>query len=600
MKRRTLLRGAAAAGLLAGCGSEGTGGLLPPPASDGIIRSILRGTRAEIADEEMELVAGQVPPDMLGHALVVGGIPYGDGTPLFTGDGLIARFSFEGGRARLTTRLVRTDDFLLDEAATSPSLAYRNQGFARISSALGARDFANTGLVTSPGGRLIAAYDAGRPWEIDPLTLDVVAPVGLHSAWRPMLPALTPGLALFPINMVTAHPVWDPEDDVLYAANFAPPLEGLSVEAFTRVLVWDGEREPVATELVTPSGEPVILEQSCHQMQTTRRWVILSDGAFNIETQQTAGMDVTRAQRPTTVLWLVEKSALRGATATATRVEIPIESAHFLVDREDTGDRLRVFLMHQPSQDPSEWIRATDTLLSSGAPADPATVGMMVGAADTGIQGKYVVDARTGTLVDSETRLLEDDRLWGYTLWSRDERRPDAPLGENLWVTLGYDPLLVTRRIGDAYRDHPYRRVPLDELPTSPLPPRIVRVDHGSMQILEDLAFPVGWLPMSPTFVPRRNGGQGEGYLVCPVLGPSDDEVWIFSAADLTSGPICRLRHPRFDVGFSLHTTWLPELVAPSSGYRRSRDDDYGAALPMLSEEARALVRTTLELGDRR
>lgn len=587
--RRDWVRLSALAGVggAMGCGSSG-GSLLPPPGPEH--DSILRSTRVELDDASLEVIAGQVPRDMLGFVFVVGGVPYGDGTPLFTGDAMVVRLRFESGEARVKTRLLRTDDFLLDEAATG-ELAYRNGGMVRLSPHLGARDFVNTALVPSPSGRLIATYDAGRPWEIDPETLDALTPVGLVDTWRPMFGGLGPGFDLLPVHMSTAHPVWDAVEDRVFLVNWSPPIEGLSTEPFLRVLTWSGDDEPVATDIVDAEGHGVIITQSLHQIHVTDRYVVLNDGAFAIEPEQMTGRDVTRAQRPTTVLWVVPKSELNGGTATATRVEIPGESAHFLVERSDAGDRLTIALMHQHSADPSEWARAGDVSFHSGAPVPASKVGMMVAPADMTPHGRYVVDARTGALLES--RLLDDERLLGVTLWSRDERDAAQPLGESLWVTLGFDPDLMTTRITDAYRDHPGRQIPLEEMPTVALPSQVLRLDHAGMGVLDALELPLGWLPMSPTFVPRRNGAPGEGYLVTLVLGPESDEVWILDAGDLGHGPIARLRHPQLDVGFSLHTCWVPDL-APPGAYRVDKQEDYGAKLGALREDARALVQRVL------
>jgi len=584
-------------GAVLGCGSSG-GSLLPPPGPEH--DSILRGSREELDDASLEVVAGQVPRDMLGFVFVVGGVPYGDGTPLFTGDAMVLRLRFEGGDARAKTRLLRTDDFLLDQAATG-ELAYRNLGMVRLSTHLGARDFVNTALVPSPSGRLLATYDAGRPWEIDPETLDAVTPVGLVDTWRPMFTGLGPGFDLLPIHMSSAHPVWDPVEDRAYLVNWAPPIEGLSSEPFLRVLTWSGDDEPVATEIVDGEGNLARITQSLHQLQVTERYLLLNDGAFAIEPEQMTGRDVTRPQRSSTVIWVVPKAQLTGGRATAVRVEIPGESAHFLVERSDADDRLTIALMHQHSADPSEWVRAGDVRYHDGAPVPASKVGMMVSPADLTPHGRYVVDARTGAVLES--RLLDDERLQGVTLWSRDERNAAQPLAESLWVTLGFDPDLMTTRITDAYRDHPHRIVPLDEMPTVATPGRMMRLDHAGLSVLDDLELPFGWLPMSPTFVPRRNGstdsggtssgGLGDGYLVTIVLGPDGDEVWILDAGDLARGPIARLRHPRLDVGFSLHTCWLPDL-APPGEYRVDRQVDYGDKLGALRDDARALVRTVL------
>lgn len=595
--RREFLRASSvlsAAGLL-GCGENGPLDILPPPFF-GPPLSALHGTRAEIDDEALSVVGGRLPTDMDGHALIVGSVPYGDGTPLFTGDAMVTRLSFTPSGARITTRLLRTDDFLLDEASASegPSLAYRNAGMLRSSEQLGARDFVNTALVTASNGRLLATCDAGRPWELDPVTLEPITPVGLHAAYLPMTPPTTPGASLFPRVMTTAHPAWDLDDALLYYVNYAPLLTGLA-PPFTRVMRWDGAHEPTHTDLVdAATGELAAIGQTCHQLATTERFVVLSDGALLFEPEQAMGEDVTRPQRPTTVLWIVPKSELvEGGTARAVRCEIPTESTHLVVARDDTGDRLTVVVMHEGSSDASEWIRANDTELGSGAPVDARLVGSPVAAADLARPGRYLLDARTGAVL--ETRILEDERMWGAGLSTSDVREPGV-LGDVYFATAGFDPRMLTTRIVDLYRDHPGRIVPVAELPTSALPTQLVHVDAVSMSIQQALALPSGWLATSPTFVPRRGAGSGEGYLVTPVLGPDWDELWVFRAEDLAYGPVCRLRHAQLDVGFSLHTTWMPELVSPRSSYRVDRATDYAEGLATISPEAASLVRRTLSL----
>jgi all-trans-8'-apo-beta-carotenal 15,15'-oxygenase len=594
LSRRQFLRVSAAAGAssVLGCGLE-AGSLIPPDGA-GFPASTLSGSRAEL-DADLEVLAGELPRDIVGHALVVASLPYGDGTPLFTGDGMIYRLSFGGGRARLLTRLVRTPCFAVDEAAgTDERLRFRNSGFVRISQAFGARNFGNTALVPIQDGRLLATYDAGRPWEIDPETLEVITPVGLQSSWRPFLPPVTPGLDFFTMNMATAHPGYDPGDRVTYVVNYATPVEGLDIEPFVRLLWWDGATEPSSTTLVDEHGQPVTLLMSCHQMQVTERFVILLDGAFQIEPEQMAGGDVTRAQIPESVLYFIRKSDLAdGGTTVATRIVIPIESTHFQVARADAGDRVTLLLSHQNSADPSEWVRASDTVAATGQPVDPSTVTMLVAPADKGLMGRYVVDVAAAQVVEQATM-----SEWTMTLWSQDLRTAPAGLGTGFWSSIGFDPALLTQRIVDVYADHPYRQVPIAELPVEPIPGGLLRVDQDALAVTDRFAMPRGYLPMSPTFVPRDGGGRDDGYLMVFAIGPAGDEVWLFDAGDLGYGPICRLGHPELDVPFTLHSTWMGELRRQSSPvYVAEPQDDYGPRLDALDPAARELARRVLGLA---
>jgi hypothetical protein len=99
--------------------------------------------------------------------------------------------------------------------------------------------------------------------------------------------------------------------------------------------------------------------------------------------------------------------------------------------------------------------------------------------------------------------------------------------------------------------------------------------------------FPAGHFANSPQFVPRQ-GGDGsstDGYLICVVLsdrndGSNNSELWVFDAAHLKSGPQYRLCSEQINIGFTIHTTWLPEVISPlKSGYKVREDYE-----PVVSE----------------
>ena len=71
--------------------------------------------------------------------------------------------------------------------------------------------------------------------------------------------------------------------------------------------------------------------------------------------------------------------------------------------------------------------------------------------------------------------------------------------------------------------------------------------------------------------------------------GSSGDELWIFDAADLARGPLCRLGHPDLDFGFTIHTTWAPAIAPRTSPYRVRARDDYAAAVASLPPELQAV-----------
>ena len=89
-----------------------------------------RRTTPEYDDVALALVQGSLPPDLLGTLLRNGnghfeqhGVPYDH---LFDGDGMVARFTFDGQQVSYRNRYVRTQEFVAEEAAGR--MLYRSFG----------------------------------------------------------------------------------------------------------------------------------------------------------------------------------------------------------------------------------------------------------------------------------------------------------------------------------------------------------------------------------------------------------------------------------------------------------------------------------------
>jgi hypothetical protein len=113
------------------------------------------------------------------------------------------------------------------------------------------------------------------------------------------------------------------------------------------------------------------------------------------------------------------------------------------------------------------------------------------------------------------------------------------------------------------------------------------------MKIGDHVQMPPSTMVGSMQFVPKGVGiGSTDGYLVCTVYTPTDNEVWILDAADLAAGALCKLSHPQMTVGFSLHTAWLPTVAPRQSTYRVTGDEDFP---PSLRNEWHGNVRNLIE-----
>lgn len=616
--------GAGATGVAARGATSGAGGPLadPGPFGGGSLprrtpASLMTGGGAEL-DLELEVISGALPGDLAGHVFINSARPSGGGAFVFNGDGLIHRVDLGGPRPRLVTRLVKSPCYRAEQATAGTPDAFQVNGLAKISRALGVRNQGNTAFVPLGPDRLLATYDAGRPWELDPVTVDVATPVGWRSDWRPAMdiPAFMRQFVMgdvFPLVMASAHPVWDPHTRELFSVNFGGN-QGLQVlgttlfaPVFTDLLRWDGAGAIERWSLVDPTGRPIKIENSVHQLQVTQDHVLVMDCAFNGEPGKLFDPAAFSPQASDARIYLVRRADLArtapGGQVEARQVTIPREAAHFFADYEEPGGKITVHLQHNCAADASEWLLPDDVEHGSGARVRRDLLGLFAGATDIGVLGRHVIDAASATYLPAESAICADD-AWTWTLglathpgtWSTLARH------EQLYVPAGgFQADTLVDRVARGYAAYPHRRVPLSQLPLADgRPSSIARFDVQLAQVMDGWRFPDGRMACSPQFVPRAGGSGGptDGYLVVVVLSDdtswarsSGDELWVFDAAQLARGPLCRLAHPRLDMPFTMHTVFLPELRPRAASYRVDVEADHQAAVSQLSPALQDLFR---------
>lgn len=589
------------ASILIGCETDHGSGLveieeqndLPDTAASPSLLGLSKGMSSPL-DLEFTPYEGTLP-DSLGYAFIMGPNPWGDGTPIFNGDGTILRIHTEGGALRLKSRRIITPCARLDEAARETPFAYKNRAFIRESNAFGTRNFLNTSPVPTFDGRLMVTYDAGRPWEISPDELKLTTPIGTLDQWRPMLPPLTHAQRFNTQSMSTAHPAYDEFTREVYSVNFAPAVEGVNIEPFFDLLWWGDDGKIKRAPLVNEEGSPCVLQMSCHQIQLTERYVILIDSAVLVEPEQLFGIDVTRPQLPVTPLWVVSREQLAdGVPAVAQHFVVDSEAAHFLAAYND-HQGIDLILVHQCSSDPSEWIRADDTLAHNGERVNPSYVGLPVAGADRLWLGRYSID-----LDAKEMRLkssIHGDEMWGLTLWTQDPRRDTDHLGCGWWISQGWHPDLFTTRIAETYKDQAHRTIDFSEMPDHAQACRLLKIDHESMEITHKYQFDEGYIPLSPTYLPvAEEAGSMNGVILTLIQGPDGCELWFFDADQVEDGPIAKCAHSELCFGHTLHSAWLSAITPPPSSYMISAVDELRARFEFLSPDAQIIAETALNL----
>lgn len=674
---------------------------------------MMRASAAELDAIELHLVAGAIPADLSGHLFLIApvgsvqsnGLPNPDDSHVWNGNGLIHRFDLQpGGPIRLTTRLARTPCYWAD-LATRPGTAKARMGFsdwgmARFSIRLGMRNQLNTAFVpmrfaAGEATRLLLTFDGGRPYEIDPVSLAVVTPMGGNDEWRPGAKLPLP----FPPVLSTAHPVFDPATATVFTVNYGrstanllatiPLLSRLSwvaravvrliwplsllahlvfkpllswldretgAEDFVHLLGWDGQGPLRRWRLVDGQGRPLRIQQTMHQIGVSQDYVVLADTSLKFGMEQLLPGPLslcpalnrllrrllTKPQRADTRVFIVRKADLTPGrdTVPVRSLTLPLETGHFLVDAENPGGRITLHAGHEPATDVSEWVRPEDVSASDAKPLDPRLQGMIsVGAMDVGRLGRYVIDGETGRLLESQ--LLHDERYtWGIGLYAcrqngQDGTAHEGRLSSVYWQSLGFWPDLLSKFIYRLYANYPHRLVPLNQLlggPKTPgsRPSTLFRVDTTTMTMADAYPFPQErladgtwqtWICNSPQFIPRGTPpssgpsasatGSGtastsasapastsasmavdpatQGWIVCLAISEQSKEVWIFDAANLAAGPLCRLSHPRFDPGYTIHSTWLQTIQPRTAPYGIDARADYDPLLRKAARSVRAL-----------
>lgn len=630
-----------------------------------------------------ELQLAELPPGLHGYAFIVGALfqsekkPQEDGTQLYTGDGMIYRLGFEDGKATLKTRIAKTPcyyadpatQFYLGDYAIEPIpftpfknkilsyfvkkykffsyfSAFRNGGPSRYSIVLGSRNQLNTAFLKTRD-HLLLTMDAGRAYQLDPDSMELLEPVGSTEEWCGIFPVISrlTWINIFETYISSAHYVTDynssnGKQDELFTTNYSTGYNG----KFKKIVNWvldsnwfrnlvklfytllqikfnpkqelgrfthliryrfaDEQKGLQSTmerwRLVLPDGEPVLVEQSLHQLAITEKYIILADIAFKMEFSQiftpflfgflrlwkfnrthSLGTWIyavfLQAIKPLSFanLYIVNRQDLgkgnkgysiedlpdNQTTITVQKVTLPREISHFTADYSNPEKKITLHVGHVNGWDVTEWITHYDKSVP-GKPFREDLEGMMVGSTDLGSLGRYVVDGETGKIESCKT-VQDIKSTWAISLYThrdinRDSLTETAQEVKNIyWLSLGFTWELIPQRIYDAYKLDPRRVIPVEQLPLPEenKPITLLRLDTQQMEIVDYYHFPSGTYVSSTQFIssslpcPKGIDESIHGFLVCAVMLDPDpsqsdratDEFWIFHADDLKNKPIYRL-----------------------------------------------------------
>jgi hypothetical protein len=559
-------------------------------------------TTAQHQDFDLEVVSGAWPTDISGEVLfsaplLSGGLPYG----IFDFGGIIRLSLTPGthgapeGRFAWRARAIETPSKRVFDAmpgAFSPSPVGYTSPF-------GPPNSSNTAPLPW-GGRLFTTWDAGRPVEVHPGTLEYVAEVGHVDTWGG---SSMYGDTVLPFLFSSAHPVADPERDGLWTTKLEPVITDTFGMA-PSVVWWDRN----GTEVKWWPLEDIVFPGSTHTVSQTRDWLILCDsGNFRADPGEMFGGERTVTIDPDAPVWLVRKDDLlsrpSGTPVAPICFTVAPPNGHFYA-RYDDSEGISVVWEGMDLMDLALYLRPDDVDIH-GNPIKPSDVGLYSMAMSPETITEIVFDPDTGRVIE-RGRCRED---WTINLqlsamdWSTEGMT--APTLHHV-VYQGCRPSRITRRAATLYEG----RIDLGAV-AEETPGYLATFERGSMELKSRFEYPdTSELISSPTFAPRSVGsnadassyagsdpGGHDGYVVQPVLSDNGFRVDLFDAADVGAGPVATLRGTQQQcVPLMLHSAWMPTSDTLVDAERlRFSDELTPEKLAALDDDQRRVVARIAE-----
>ena len=530
-------------------------------------------SREAPADHDLRVVQGAWPAGLGGELVISAPHPETlDGPHPFFGEGMTYRLSLEPGTFGAAPdahawRQRRIDSPSARLRAARPEVF--TPTMIGVQSPFGIVNAANTAPLPW-GDRLFLTWDVGRPVEVDPVTLGYLGDVGHRDDWQVF--EVTPQPVL-PLVMSTAHPVIDPDRDVMWTVN--------TLWGQLHVVRWDGDG-PIRTWPI----EGAVIPQSVHSITQTRDWLVVADCAFHVEPQVLAGGARTEPANHEGPVYLIRKDQLEatppGREVPCRTFQVAPEMNHFYAVYDD-ADGIRVLFEHTENTDIA-MTQGPGDLDALGRPCDPALRGLYGFPMSPDRTTVLGFDPDTGA-ISHHAELRDPERLWARQLnamdWSTEgmSRRT-----RHHHVNQGWRPEAVTQEMLALYRD----RVDRSLWPSEETAPLVVSLDPDELVVTAEHELGLDDFPSSPIFVPRDPGAGGtsryagsdpgghDGWVVVPIMNDDGFRVQVYEADDVSRGPVATLAKPGMTVPFILHSAWMPRAVASTDRARHRFADELG------------------------
>lgn len=450
------------------------------------------------------------------------------------------------------------------------------------------------------GNRLYTTWDAGRPIELHPETLEFVSEVGHVDSWGG---SSMPMPGVLPFLFSSAHPVADPERDCLWTVKLELVFEP---EPGMRPILVRYDRAD-GTRVQHWPLDGITFGGSVHTISQTRDWVILSDsGNFKADAAEMMGGERSVTTDTEVPVWLIRKDALEGLASgtpiTPVCFTMSPPSGHYYA-RWDDSDGISVVWEGMDLMDLGLYLRADD-LDVNGNPIDPGVVGLYNMAMAPETLTEIVFDPNSGKVL--EQGLFKQDWTFNLQLSAMDWSTEGMSKPTLHHVTYqGCRPGSISQRAAALYEG----RIDLDQV-REETPGALCSFERGSMELkarweYSDLADHI----TSPSFAPRGAApgayaggepGGHDGYVIQPVCNDDGLRIDVFDAADVGAGPVATLMGTKKEcIPLVLHSAWMPAYheLADAERLRFSSElsDERMASVP---EEFHASIHEIAEECD--
>lgn len=459
------------------------------------------------------------------------------------------------------------------------------------------------------GNRLYTTWDAGRPVELHPETLEFVAEVGHIDSWGGNSMDM-PGV--MPFLLSSAHPVADPERHCLWTVKGSPVFDETGFGFCPHVVRYDRHD---GTRVRYWPLEGISFIGSLHTISVTREWVVLCDsGNFKADPAEMMGGERSVTIDSEVPVWLVRKDDLErtpsGTPVTPVCFTMAPPNGHYYAKYDDT-DGVSIVWEGMDLMDLGLYLRPDD-LDVHGNPVDPGAVGLynMAMAPETIVE--VVFDPNSGRVIERGSY----KRDWTFNLqlsamdWSLEG--VSAPTLHHVSYQ-GCRPGNISARAAKLYEG----RIDLDQL-REETPGALCSFERGTMDLkakweYQDLSDHI----TSPSFAPRsvgsnaassafagREPGGHDGYVVQPVCSDNGLRIEVFDAANVSAGPVAVLMGTNKEtIPLVLHAAWGPQYHELERDVERLRfrdelsperlasvPEEYHGSLFEIAEECDALL----------